>query len=226
MQLILSFRKVDGFATPADPFDGLTTPVATPLRTPMTDFTNGYQTLSLAKTPQGNAAMVQSPHHNPSSMGLPVPPQFGGYPWLYRGQVPPMSPLVFDAMPQRNGSITAAIPGNLPLVGGMFPQSPTPTASQGFQSFSSDFGNPRSFPSYHRADGRRQNAMRIARAPYFNPAGHHNHVDVNRIREGIDVRTTVSTTRNNSLWPMLTGGPRSCSGTSPTRSTKPCSRPS
>ncbi len=33
--------------------------------------------------------------------------------------------------------------------------------------------------------------MRVTRSPYYHAAGHHNHVDVNRIREGIDVRTTV-----------------------------------
>jgi hypothetical protein len=46
--------------------------------------------------------------------------------------------------------------------------------------------------NFGRHDGRRQNAMRVNRSPYYSAAGHHNHVDVNRIREGIDVRTTVS----------------------------------
>jgi hypothetical protein len=54
-----------------------------------------------------------------------------------------------------------------------------------------DFSSPRSMQHYGRLDNRRQNAARVNRSPYFGNAGHHNHVDVNRIREGIDVRTTV-----------------------------------
>ncbi|RYP71664.1 hypothetical protein DL771_004615 [Monosporascus sp. 5C6A] len=40
-------------------------------------------------------------------------------------------------------------------------------------------------------DGRRHGAMRVARTSFYNPNTHHNHVDVNRIREGTDVRTTI-----------------------------------
>ncbi|KAK8848828.1 RNA recognition motif 2-domain-containing protein [Apiospora arundinis] len=42
-------------------------------------------------------------------------------------------------------------------------------------------------------DSRRQHAIRIQRAPYHhgNTSGQHNHVDISRIREGIDVRTTI-----------------------------------
>jgi len=73
----------------------------------------------------------------------------------------------------------------------------TPMAMHG------DFTSPRTIQAYGRMDarmdarmdgrldGRRQNAMRVNRSPFFNNAGHHNHVDVNRIRDGIDVRTTV-----------------------------------
>ncbi|KAK7747102.1 hypothetical protein SLS62_009157 [Diatrype stigma] len=52
--------------------------------------------------------------------------------------------------------------------------------------------NGRVIDSLARADSRRDNAMRISRtSPYYNPNTHHNHVDVNRIREGTDVRTTI-----------------------------------
>lgn len=50
---------------------------------------------------------------------------------------------------------------------------------------------------YNRPSGRRQNAVKVT--PHGiqrgrpNAAGHHNHVDVSRIKSGIDVRTTVST---------------------------------
>ncbi|KAI8180266.1 hypothetical protein K4K51_002826 [Colletotrichum sp. SAR 10_75] len=36
-----------------------------------------------------------------------------------------------------------------------------------------------------------ENASRVNRSPYYNVTSHHNHVDVNRIREGMDVRTTI-----------------------------------
>lgn len=45
---------------------------------------------------------------------------------------------------------------------------------------------------YGRPDARRQHAARVNRSPHHNATGHHNHVDIQRIREGIDVRTTVS----------------------------------
>src|SRR5437899_1085055 len=134
MQVILNFRKVDGFATPADPFEGIATPVATPLRTPMPDFASAFQNMALTKTPQPNAAMIPNTHHTPSAMGVPIPQQFALYPWLYRSQVSPVSPLVFDAVPQRSHSMTAAMPGNYPLVGSLLPQSPTPSTSQSFNS--------------------------------------------------------------------------------------------
>ncbi|KAH8895179.1 hypothetical protein GQ53DRAFT_857406 [Thozetella sp. PMI_491] len=43
----------------------------------------------------------------------------------------------------------------------------------------------------HGVESRRQNATRVHRSGYYNAASHHNHVDVNRIRDGIDVRTTI-----------------------------------
>ena len=60
------------------------------------------------------------------------------------------------------------------------------------------FSNHRDSNYFNRSNGRRQNAVRASqqsmRSRQFpNPAaGHHNHVDIHRIRQGIDVRTTVS----------------------------------
>ncbi len=82
---------------------------------------------------------------------------------------------------------------NFPLVSPVFSHhSPASPALP----MPADLGVPRSLSSpYIRPDGRRQNAMRVARTPYYHAAGHHNHVDVVRIREGTDVRTTVSSSR-------------------------------
>lgn len=52
---------------------------------------------------------------------------------------------------------------------------------------------------FHRPSGRRQNAVQVSHhknrgRQYSNSgAGHHNHVDIHRIKQGIDVRTTVRT---------------------------------
>lgn len=50
---------------------------------------------------------------------------------------------------------------------------------------------PRSMPSLVHHEPRRQHASRVSRSSFYSMASHHNHVDVARIREGIDVRTTV-----------------------------------
>ena len=70
-----------------------------------------------------------------------------------------------------------------------------------------DFGflNPQSpvslrdLGAFNQSGGRRQNAIKVPHhsmtrgRQYSNPAaGHHNRVDIHRIRQGIDVRTTVS----------------------------------
>lgn len=51
------------------------------------------------------------------------------------------------------------------------------------------FGRSMSTPL--RSEGRRNTAMRINRTQFSPPSPHHNHVDINRIKAGTDVRTTV-----------------------------------
>lgn len=45
---------------------------------------------------------------------------------------------------------------------------------------------------HSRLDFRRPNTSRGGRGPYYGVPAHHNHVDIHRIREGTDVRTTAS----------------------------------
>lgn len=66
------------------------------------------------------------------------------------------------------------------------PPSPTLTVP-------SNFSPPRLQSSLERVDMRRQTAVRTARST-SSSVGHHNFVDVTRIRDGIDVRTTVTET--------------------------------
>ncbi|POS81438.1 hypothetical protein DHEL01_v200170 [Diaporthe helianthi] len=51
------------------------------------------------------------------------------------------------------------------------------------------FGRPMS--TSLRSEGRRNTAMRINRTQFSPPSPHHNHVDINRIKAGTDVRTTI-----------------------------------
>lgn len=88
---------------------------------------------------------------------------------------------------QNVGPITPLSPlgSGMPMMPPIYTPPATPMAIHG------EFTNSRSIQPYGRFDNRRQNAMRVSRSPYYSSAGHHNHVDVNRIRDGIDVRTTV-----------------------------------
>ncbi|KAG5979826.1 hypothetical protein E4U55_004718 [Claviceps digitariae] len=49
----------------------------------------------------------------------------------------------------------------------------------------------RTVPGFLRPDGRRQNATRVSKIASNGAANHHNYVDISRIRDGIDVRTTI-----------------------------------
>lgn len=104
-----------------------------------------------------------------------------------------------------------------PVVQSGFVGGQNPPVVQGFQhltfhqppqqiNYGSSLGNSaqRSMSNYrdggyfNRPSGRRQNAVRapqhsIRSRQFSTPAaGHHNHVDIHRIRQGIDVRTTVN----------------------------------
>ncbi|KJZ75986.1 hypothetical protein HIM_04442 [Hirsutella minnesotensis 3608] len=80
----------------------------------------------------------------------------------------------------------APVSPSYPLVGGVYHSPPSPALTTQ-KSFSP------SRPSYGvgRSEARRQNAMRVNRSSYHGIASHHNHVDIHRIRDGIDVRTTI-----------------------------------
>lgn len=77
----------------------------------------------------------------------------------------------------------------------------SPTCSMMGSSFSpplsssistrTEFSSPRLNQGFQRSDARRQNASRVSRSHFSPPGPHHNHVDVTKIREGTDVRTTI-----------------------------------
>lgn len=103
--------------------------------------------------------------------------------------VSPVSPFMLDRMPSQLSSASSNVSTVMPSDN--YSLASSMITPQG-RFFSQDFLTPRQFHPQARTDGRRQNAIRVNRSPYYNAANHHNHVDINRIREGIDVRTTVS----------------------------------
>lgn len=82
------------------------------------------------------------------------------------------------------------------LLASQMPHTPTmqPTNS---------YGQPRHVLAYARADIGRQSADKANRASFRSVVGHHNYVDVSKIREGTDVRTTVRLAPNSSYFVFL-----------------------
>jgi hypothetical protein len=121
-------------------------------------------------------------------MNLPLAPQVGMYPHslFFQSQPPVSSSFMAESFPSHpstpfhlSTNLTAFSPLYQPAITGpVVPYQP-------------GYATPRANLGLARQDARRQNAQRVNRSPYFNPAGNHNHVEINRIRDGIDVRTTV-----------------------------------
>ncbi|KAK4188698.1 putative meiosis protein [Podospora australis] len=161
--------------------------------------TTDFQNLGLSKPAQTlGSSMVSRTFQAP--IGLPVQhQQLAMYPVGYY-TVPPSTPnrYMMDQTPTRSPGISQSmqsmspmtpIGGGMPMMSPLYTQTPPATPM-----FHTEYTSPRSLQAYGRFDNRfnhRQNAMRVNRSPQYNTAGHHNHVDVNRIREGTDVRTTI-----------------------------------
>ncbi|KAI8634921.1 RNA recognition motif 2-domain-containing protein [Xylariaceae sp. FL1651] len=156
--------------------------VISPARTATTasDIANDLQRLSFSRSqsvmpPLSNVnTLLTTPVRSPA---LHMQPSYGVLPILYHGVPMTTPPYVFDHLPSRSHS-TAYSPAAYPLL------SPMATRSA---YVSREMVVPRQFQGFSR----RQNATRVARSPYYQQTNSHNHVDVNRIREGTDVRTTI-----------------------------------
>ena len=73
-------------------------------------------------------------------------------------------------------------------------------------------GTPLSSRTHQERYGQQRRSQgQIIRRYSDNPSGHHNVVDIDHIRQGTDVRTTVS--RQPFIWTILLTINRSCSGT-------------
>ena len=135
--------------------------------------------------------LSNTPGHQLAAANMCLSPQVAMYPMFFSSTVPPTIPYVLD-------SFVASPQGSTP--------HSTAQLTPGYRSMSSPFQTPpspaltvqknfspsRSMTKYNRLDSRRQHALRVSRSPYQSSSSNHNHVDVDRIREGIDVRTTVN----------------------------------
>ena len=131
--------------------------------------------------PGADAMMPVRAQPTPPTSGPGGPPQVALVPMMLRNPYAPGTQLIFDPFGP-HGQAMAAMGGS-PF---MFPQGaavPQMLAHQGYD------GGPRPMTLANRF-GNRHGPMRMDRNAQF--GNNHNQVDVNRIREGVDVRTTVS----------------------------------
>ncbi|KAI0433941.1 RNA recognition motif 2-domain-containing protein [Xylaria sp. FL1042] len=153
-----------------------------PARTSTTgsDIVHDLQRLSMSHSqptvPGSNNAnaLLSTPVRSPA---LQMQPTYGMLPVVYHGIPMTTPPYVFDNLSSRSHTAafsTAAYPFLSPM---------TPRSAY----IPRDMIVPRQFQGLNR----RQNATRISRSPYYQQTNSHNHVDINRIREGTDVRTTI-----------------------------------
>jgi hypothetical protein len=123
-----------------------------------------------------------------SATGGHFSPAVAMYPLMLQSPFNHGMSLLLDRYPnpvQANPLMTPMSPP-YQVIGSLYQTPPSPALT-----VSNNQSPSRPMPMYGRPDARRQNATRVNRSPHSNAAGHHNHVDIHRIREGIDVRTTV-----------------------------------
>ena len=133
-----------------------------------------------------------------SAANMCIGPQLTMYPMFFSPTMSTSIPYVLDsfvASPQ--GSTPLSTAQITPAYRGM--RSPFQTPPSPALTIQKSLSPSRSMNEYNRLDSRRQNALRVNRLPYQSSSSNHNHVDVDRIREGIDVRTTVLWTKLKHL---------------------------
>lgn len=171
-------------------FQGLQLTIVLPnvMSTGAHELSDAFQGVSLGKDTVG------AEHHNAVASRPPPTasvhfPAFTMYPFMIQPPYGSGLPYVVDGGIPGSGQTSPMGPMSpgYSVLGALYQTPPSPAlTSHNLQSPS------KSVSSYARSEARRQNATRVNRSPHHNAAGHHNHVDIQRIREGIDVRTTVS----------------------------------
>lgn len=155
--------------------------LTTPKAVACSQLPSGYTAIL---SPTGCSMISASYPFTPAYNGVPI--NYGGsfspIPSAFVGFTPPGQHLSPTFMSDHFGSSYSHVPTSWD---GITSPSRGPYHSASMQV--SRVGNQSSTPN-----GRRQNAMRVGnRSPYNTAAGHHNVVDIARIQEGSDVRTTV-----------------------------------
>ncbi|KAI1265087.1 RNA recognition motif 2-domain-containing protein [Xylariaceae sp. FL1019] len=161
-------------------YTSVPTGLVSPARTATTasDIANDFQRLSLTRAPSTVPgvstanALLSTPVRTP---GLHMQP-YGMLPILYSMASPPY---LLDHLPSRPHA-AAFSPGGYPMMSPLGPR-PSPYTSR-------DLVTQRQL---QQSFNRRQNATRVNRSPYYQQSNSHNHVDISRIEEGTDVRTTI-----------------------------------
>jgi hypothetical protein len=149
------------------------------------DVAKSFNGLSLSRTsstkglPQTPVRQSAPPSAFPPLPSLATFPGAQAMPQYYLGQM------------ALGGQPISPFPGSLSLIGPLYADSGAGMWPLQQETSPQRF-SPGLTPGYGSPNGRRQHALRVARSPFFNAAMHHNHVDVGRIRDGVDVRTTVS----------------------------------
>lgn len=160
------------------------TPVVPDLATPFEDMSlYGFQ----QARPQPGTPIMSS-----GGLGSPVQAPKWSSPWAFGAQSPHVVPSAYQSHLPRGFTPALSSATYSPL-------SPMNSTFSTMGSLSPSMSGSMTFtrtswpsPRFQRSsDARRQNASRVNRAHFSPPGPHHNHVDVNRIREGTDVRTTI-----------------------------------
>lgn len=160
------------------------------------DAASGLDSMSSMSSPLAMQSMAGALVPSALSFGNPMHmAPWPMYPWTPAVHSPQNSYPGFMSP----GSISAATPSAFqmsPVSSHQSPGAPSPKTNM--------FGRPIS--TFQRSEGRRNTAMRINRSQFSPPSPHHNHVDINRIKAGTDVRTTVCLDHSLNLlqWLMTT----------------------
>ncbi|KAK1240335.1 hypothetical protein MKX08_007777 [Trichoderma sp. CBMAI-0020] len=112
------------------------------------------------------------------------------YPLMFQTPFTPAVPYMLDSflppVQANSGNPLTPFTPQYPVFETLYQTPPSPALTA-----QNSYSPSRNFSGADRADARRQNAMRVSRSTYHSTATHHNHVDIIRIRDGIDVRTTI-----------------------------------
>ncbi|KUI59310.1 Meiosis protein mei2 [Cytospora mali] len=165
------------------------------------DVTAGLGNMSMADSDQ-----PMPPLHPFSAPQITTTLPFGGQghdspwhmvPWSFSHHASQLPSMPYQSVISQGPSTPAPSNSSFTTMSSISPNMSmmTPSSSQqspsSMISFYHEGSGPRPDQTLYRFDGRRQNATRINRGFFSPPGPHHNHVDIEKIKNGTDVRTTI-----------------------------------